>query len=181
MRCFWIRWRRRAVAADGGCTLWFFMGNHYHLLPETPHANLLAGMRGLQGTCTKRFNIRHKAWGHLFQSRYKALLVDPGGEYFQTVCSYIHLNPARASCFDPHQGRLSDSRRSIQTSHRAPPPLCFRLRCVRGPGVAFRNRRSVVTNFSLAVLSSEIFVALLCKPFVNSCLSGVWVACCAEA
>ncbi len=84
------------------------MGNHYHLLLETPHANLVDGMRWLQGTYTKRFNIRHKVWGHLFQSRYKALLVDPGEDYFQTVCSYIHLNPARANCFDLHEGRLSD-------------------------------------------------------------------------
>ncbi len=84
------------------------MGNHYHLLLETPHANLVDGMRWLQGTYTKRFNIRHKVWGHLFQSRYKALLVDPGGDYFQTACSYIHLNPARANCFDLHKGRLSD-------------------------------------------------------------------------
>jgi REP element-mobilizing transposase RayT len=84
------------------------MGNHYHLLLETPHANLVDGMRWLQGTYTKRFNIRHKVWGHLFQSRYKALLVDPGGDYFQTVCSYIHLNPARAKCFDLHKGRLCD-------------------------------------------------------------------------
>lgn len=84
------------------------MGNHYHLLLETPHANLVDGMRWLQGTYTKRFNIRHKVWGHLFQSRYKALLVDPGGDYFQTVCSYIHLNPARANGFDLHKGCLSD-------------------------------------------------------------------------
>jgi REP element-mobilizing transposase RayT len=84
------------------------MGNHYHLLLETPHAHLVDGMRWLQGTYTKRFNIRHKQWGHLFQSRYKALLVDPGGDYFLTVSSYIHLNPARANCFDLKKGKLSD-------------------------------------------------------------------------
>jgi REP element-mobilizing transposase RayT len=84
------------------------MGNHYHLLLETPHANLVDGMRWLQGTYTKRFNIRHQVFGHLFQSRYKALLVDPAENYFQTVCSYIHLNPARAGSFDLNGGRLSD-------------------------------------------------------------------------
>ncbi len=84
------------------------MGNHYHLLLETPKANLVDGMRWLQGTYTKRFNIRHKQWGHLFQSRYKALLIDPGGDYFSTVASYIHLNPARAGCFDLRNGKLSD-------------------------------------------------------------------------
>lgn len=84
------------------------MGNHYHLLLETPHANLVDGMRWLQGTYTKRFNIRHKVWGHLFQSRYKALLVDPAENYFQTLCSYIHLNPARAKNFDLNAGELAD-------------------------------------------------------------------------
>ncbi|MFA7257016.1 MAG: hypothetical protein WC047_05525, partial [Kiritimatiellales bacterium] len=47
-------------------------------------------------------------WGHLFQGRYKALLVDGGGEYFSTVASYIHLNPARAHCFDLTGDELSD-------------------------------------------------------------------------
>jgi len=84
------------------------MGNHYHLFLETPEANLVDGMRWLQGTYTKRFNSRHKLWGHLFQGRYKALLVDSGRDYFGTVCDYIHLNPARAKCFDLEEGRLSD-------------------------------------------------------------------------
>ncbi len=73
------------------------MGNHYHLLLETPEANLCAGMRWLQGVYTIRHNARHKLSGHLFQGRYKAVLVDGGDDtYFQTVSDYIHLNPARA-------------------------------------------------------------------------------------
>ena len=77
------------------------MGNHYHLLLETPSANLVAGMQWLQGTYTKRFNVRHKEWGHLFQGRYKALLVDgSAGDYFSTVGGYIHLNPARVKGYD---------------------------------------------------------------------------------
>jgi len=86
------------------------MGNHYHLLIETPSANLVDGMRRLQSTYTKRFNLRHQQWGHLFQSRYKTLLVDPGGDYFKTVSGYIHLNPARAGLFDLKNGSLSDYR-----------------------------------------------------------------------
>jgi REP element-mobilizing transposase RayT len=84
------------------------MGNHYHLLIETPEPNLVDGMRWFQGTYTQRFNSRHKLWGHLFQGRYKALLVDAEGDYFSTVANYIHLNPARAKCFDFQQGSLSD-------------------------------------------------------------------------
>ena len=77
------------------------MGNHYHLLLETPEPNLIVGMKWLQGTYTQRFNRRHKEWGHLFQGRYKALLVQSEeGEYFSTVASYIHLNPVRARLMD---------------------------------------------------------------------------------
>ena len=85
------------------------MGNHYHLLLETPEANLVAGMKWLQGTYTSRFNARHKLWGHLFQGRYKALPVGADqGEYFSVLSSYIHLNPARAKCFNLKQGDLSE-------------------------------------------------------------------------
>lgn len=97
--CVRTRWRVHAFV---------LMGNHYHLLLETPHPNLVDGMRWLQGTYTKRFNIRHKVCGHLFQSRYKALLVDTGADYFLTVSSYIHLNPARAGLFDLTNGKLTD-------------------------------------------------------------------------
>jgi hypothetical protein len=73
------------------------MTNHYHLLLETPEANLVVGMKWLQGTYTQRFNLRHGLRGHLFQGRYKALLID-GEEsgHFLQASSYIHLNPVRA-------------------------------------------------------------------------------------
>jgi putative transposase len=83
------------------------MGNHYHLLLETPEPNLVDGMQWLQSTYTQRFNARHSVWGHLFQGRYKALPVD-AGEYFRTVADYIHLNPARAHAFDLENGVLTD-------------------------------------------------------------------------
>lgn len=77
------------------------MDNHYHLLLETPEPNLVVGMKWLQGTYTQRFNSRHKEWGHLFQGRYKALVVQPdAGDYFVTVATYIHLNPVRARLLD---------------------------------------------------------------------------------
>ncbi len=96
------------------------MGNHYHLLIETPEANLVDGMRRLQGTYTKRFNMRHQLWGHLFQGRYKALVVDPDEDYFSTVASYIHLNPARAKCFDLENGGLVDYAWSSYPLYMAP-------------------------------------------------------------
>jgi REP element-mobilizing transposase RayT len=71
------------------------MGNHYHLALETPHGNLVAGMHWLQSTFANRFNRYHGERGHLFQDRFKALLVEEGA-YLGTLCHYIHLNPARA-------------------------------------------------------------------------------------
>ena len=52
------------------------MGNHYHLLAETPEANLVAGMKWLQGAYTRRHNGWHRLFGHLFQGRHKAVVVD---------------------------------------------------------------------------------------------------------
>jgi hypothetical protein len=85
---------------------WVLMGNHYHLAIETPEANLVAGMQWLQNTFTRRFNVRHRAWGRVFGDRYKAVLVEPdGGHYQQTLCDYIHLNPVRAGLIKPRAGQ----------------------------------------------------------------------------
>src|SRR6185503_3356517 len=76
---------------------WCLMGNHFHLVVETPQANLVAGMKWLLGTYTARFNRRHRVFGHLFSGRYKSLIVDGSGNgYLRTVCDYVHLNPVRA-------------------------------------------------------------------------------------
>jgi len=55
------------------------MPNHFHLVLETPRANLVTGMKWFLGTYTGRFNRRHKLFGHLFSGRYKALIVDGSG------------------------------------------------------------------------------------------------------
>lgn len=78
------------------------MRTHYHLLIETPTANLVAGMKWFQGTFTQRMNAMHQTWGHLFQGRYKAKVIDDGDlSYFQDVADYIHLNPAAAGLCGP--------------------------------------------------------------------------------
>ena len=71
------------------------MGNHYHLLMETPEANLARGMRRLNGVYTQAFNRRHKRVGHVLQGRYKAILVDRDA-YLLELCRYVVLNPVRA-------------------------------------------------------------------------------------
>jgi REP element-mobilizing transposase RayT len=80
------------------------MGNHFHLVVETPKANLVAGMKWFLGTYTSRFNRRHKLFGHLFSGRYKSLIVDGSGDgYLRTVCDYVHLNPIRAKLLPPEE------------------------------------------------------------------------------
>ncbi len=80
------------------------MSNHFHLVVETPQANLVAGMKWLLGTYTGRFNRRHKLFGHLFSGRYKSLIVDGSGNgYLRTVCDYVHLNPVRAKLLGSDQ------------------------------------------------------------------------------
>jgi putative transposase len=80
------------------------MPNHFHLVVETPQANLVVGMKWFLGTYTWRFNRRHKLCGHLFSGRYKALVVDGSGTgYLKSVCDYVHLNPARAKLLTPDE------------------------------------------------------------------------------
>ena len=71
------------------------MSNHYHLLIETPDSNLSKGMRQLNGVYTQRFNRKHKRVGHVFQGRYKAIIVQKES-YLLELARYIVLNPVRA-------------------------------------------------------------------------------------
>lgn len=71
------------------------MDNHYHLLIETPDGNLSHGMRQLNGVFTQRFNRNHTRVGHVFQGRYKAIIVQKDA-YLLELSRYIVLNPVRA-------------------------------------------------------------------------------------
>jgi len=71
------------------------MGNHFHLALETPDGNLTVGMRWLQSVFATRFNRFRKESGHLFQGRFKSLIVEDV-ERLAWLCHYIHLNPVRA-------------------------------------------------------------------------------------
>jgi REP element-mobilizing transposase RayT len=77
------------------------MDNHYHLIVETPLANLSAGMRQLNGVYTQRINRRYKRCGHLLQGRFKAMLIEKD-RYLLEAARYIVLNPVRAGiCSKP--------------------------------------------------------------------------------
>ncbi len=77
------------------CYAYCLMDNHYHLLIETPNGNLAKGMRQLNGVYTQSTNRRHRRFGHLFQGRYKAILVDDES-YLFALSRYVVLNPVRA-------------------------------------------------------------------------------------
>lgn len=73
------------------------MGNHYHLLLQTPRPNLSAAMKWLNVSYTVWFNRRHQRAGHVLQGRYHAVLVDGEGAWLGTVADYVHLNPVRTA------------------------------------------------------------------------------------
>ncbi len=87
---------------------WVLLENHFHWLLETPIANLVSGMKWFLGTYSQRFNTRHGQHGHVFQGRYKAVVIESGsGGYFEIVSTYIHLNPGRAGLLtDPGIGLI---------------------------------------------------------------------------
>jgi putative transposase len=84
------------------------MSNHYHVVLETPNANLVAGMTWLQSAYTIRLNNRHKLIGHVLSGRYKSQLVEGSGNgYLRTACDYVHLNPVRARLLKPEDRLLA--------------------------------------------------------------------------
>jgi REP element-mobilizing transposase RayT len=81
------------------------MGNHFHLVLETPQPTLVAGMKWMLGTYTLRYNARHRQRGHVFAGRYKSLLVDGSEDsYLRVVSDYVHLNPVRAGLLKEGEG-----------------------------------------------------------------------------
>lgn len=112
---------------------WCLMINHYHLLIETPEPNLVAGMKWLQSTFANRFNRYRKENGHVFQGRYKAILVD--GDSLGRVCHYIHLNPVRAGLVSGEQLQDYQDSSFHQLWHpRKRWPFCDFDRCLESAG-----------------------------------------------
>jgi|TARA_R110002050_G_scaffold55818_1_gene125548 REP-associated tyrosine transposase len=83
------------LEANWLCHAYCLMSNHYHLLLETPEANLGRGMRQLNGCYSQYFNRKHGRCGHVFQGRYSAVLVEKQA-YLLELARYIVLNPVRA-------------------------------------------------------------------------------------
>ena len=102
------------------CHAWCLMDNHYHLLIQTPDGNLSRGMRQLNGVYTQASNRRHVRVGHLFQWRFKAILVD-GDAYLLELTRYVVLNPVRAGMVNnPADWPWSSYRASVGLEPAAP-------------------------------------------------------------
>jgi len=111
------------------------MNNHYHLVIETPDANLARGMRQLNGVYTQKFNWWHNSTGHMFQGRYKSILVEKQS-YLLEVCRYVVLNPVRAQLIvDPYEWNWSSYR---ATAGYEKPIKCLTIDWVLGQ---FSNRK----------------------------------------
>ena len=81
------------------CHAYCLMNNHYHLVIETPNGNLSKGMRQLNGVYTQAFNRRHNRVGHIFQGRYKAVLIRKESHLLE-VGRYVVMNPVRAKAVE---------------------------------------------------------------------------------
>ena len=93
------------------------MDNHYHLIIETPEANLSKVMHYINGSYTNYINIKRKRSGHLFQGRYKAILIDRD-RYLLELSRYVHLNPIRAAIVAKPEDYAHSSYRSFVTKSK---------------------------------------------------------------
>jgi putative transposase len=96
-RELWLQTAERAVSrCDWVVYAYCLMGNHFHLVVETPVPNLARGMRELNGVYAQRFNRRRHRSGHLFGGRYHALLIERESHLLE-LCRYVVLNPERVA------------------------------------------------------------------------------------
>lgn len=109
---------------DWRCHAYCLMDNHYHLLIETPMANLSLGMRQLNGIYTQSYNRRHRKVGHLLQGRFKSILVEKEAHLLE-LCRYVVLNPVRAKAVK-HPGKWKWSS-YLATAGQGRPPKYLRV------------------------------------------------------
>ena len=122
------------------CHAYCLMGTHYHLMIETPDANLSLGMRQLNGVFTQARNKRFKKTGHLFQGRFKAVLIQRGSHLLE-VCRYVVLNPVRAHMVErPEEWKWSSYR---ATAGKEMPPPCLTIDWVLGQFGRSRDKAEI--------------------------------------
>ena len=137
------------------------MDNHYHLLLETPSGNLPQIMRHINGAYTTYFNVKRERVGHLFQGRYKAILVDRD-EYAKALSRYIHLNPVRAKIVNT-PGEYEWSSYQFYIGKKKPPQWLYRHSILRYFG----------DQLSIAQKGYRLFVTAATNEWNESPLNGV--------
>lgn len=101
---------------------WCLMDNHYHVVVETPEGNMSAGMRHLNGVCSQQFNRRHGRVGHVFQGRFKSVVVQRQN-YLLELARYVVLNPVRAGLLaDAGSDRWSSCKATLAVGQGAVMP-----------------------------------------------------------
>jgi REP element-mobilizing transposase RayT len=153
------------------CHAFCLMTNHYHLLVETPEANLSRGMRQLNGLYTQRFNRAHERVGHILQGRYGAVLVERDAHLLE-VARYVVLNPVRAGLVDAAEAYPWSSLRATLGITPAPAWLTTRALLARfGSRLRYLEfvregvgKPSPWGSLRGAVLGSTAFVERLAAP-----------------
>jgi REP element-mobilizing transposase RayT len=145
------------------------MGNHYHLLLETPRGNLSQIIHHINGAYTTYFNIKRDRSGHLFQGRFKGILVDKDA-YCKELSRYIHLNPVRAGIVKSPSEYPWSSYRYFIGKHKKPDWLTMELVLgdFGGDGrTAYRRYREYVERRETNGLESP-FKRVIASTFLGS-------------
>lgn len=139
-RTTWLRLLDRNAARCGWRIFAFaLLSNHFHLYLRTPRPNLSTGMRDFESGYATLFNQRHGREGHLFQSRFHAVIVEHDGHSWE-LTRYVHLNSVRAGLTrDPFQDRWSSYRHYLNPDH-APAWLAWRTVLAEFGGTESRAR-----------------------------------------
>lgn len=152
----WLRLLGRVVVHFGwrlhGYVL---MGNHYHLIAETPNPSLSRGMRQLNGVYTQAFNRRHARVGHLFQGRFHSVLLQKESHLLELL-RYVVLNPVRAGLVDSACDWPWSSYRATVGDARAPTWLDTSWTRAQFGGAAHRYREFVAEGKGVPVVWREL-------------------------
>jgi putative transposase len=135
------------------CQSYCLMGTHYHLIVQTPGANLSAGMQMLNGRYAQRFNWRHGRRGHLFGARFMSVLIKDDA-HLMAAHRYVARNPVRAGlCAEPGDWRWS-SYRALTGTER--PPIFLDVRGALAAFGGFGRTAEVVYARTVAAVSSPL-------------------------
>ena len=165
------RWMFLSILADlvkrGNwiCHGFCLMDNHYHLLIETPDGNLSEGMRQLNGIYTQKFNRNHAKVGHVFQGRFKSIVVDKDA-YLLELCRYIVLNPVRAGMVEHPKDYLWSSYRATAGLTKKPDFLTSDWILAQF-GDDRKRAKKEYRKFVLAGISEE-------SPWEKCCWAPIW-------